>query len=307
MKVVVFGGSGFLGSFVGNILAEQGHSVIIYDKIPSPYLLHNERMVVADIFDQQCVDKTVRGSDIVYNFAGIADIEEASRMPLETVKTNILGTAIILEACKKAKVKRFIFASSIYVYSRTGGFYRSSKQACELLIENYQEVYKIPYTILRYGSLYGPRANDKNPIYRMLTQAITKKKIQREGDGEELREYIHVWDAARMSTEILSDEFKNQSVIIAGNQQMKVKDFFVMIKEILDNKITIDYVPQKSKLHYEITPYTFAPKVAQRYVSKTYLDLGQGILHCIQDIYAQLHRNQKEHGQSHAKTKKRTR
>jgi len=288
MKVIVFGGSGFVGSHVADALTESGYDVIIYDLKPSPYLQKFQKMVIGDIMDEQKVNKTVQGCDIVYNFAGIADIDEASQKPLETVKVNILGNSIILEACRKAKVKRFVFASSLYVYSKTGSFYRSGKQACELLTENYSEVFGLPYTILRYGSLYGSRTDERNTIHKIIKQALSEGKIVREGDGEELREYIHVQDAARCSVEILSDEFVNQYVMITGNQQMKVKDLLLMIKEIMDNKIEIKYIPPTFNYHYEITPYTFAPKIAKRLISRSYVDLGQGILKCIQDIYKEL-------------------
>ena len=92
-------------------------------------------------------------------------------------------------------------------------------------------------------------------------------------------------DAAKGSVEILSEEFVNQHVIITGNQHMKVKDLLTMIKEILDNKIEIEYKPDETNYHYEIMPYTFALKLAKRLVSKSYFDLGQGILKCIQSIY----------------------
>lgn len=288
MKAIVFGGSGFVGSHVADILTEKGHDVTVYDIVLSPYLQNSQKMVIEDIMNQELVERTIRGSDIVYNFAGIADIDEANQKPLESVKNNILGNTIILDACCKAKVKRFIFASSIYVYSKAGSFYRSTKQACELLIENYNEAFGLPYTVLRYGSLYGPRADEKNFIYQIIKEALTEGRIVRQGDGEEIREYIHVYDAAKGSVEILSDEFINECVIISGNQQMKVKDLLIMIKEMLDNKIKIDYIEPKFNYHYEITPYTFAPKLAKRIVSKTYFDLGQGILKCIQNIYKEL-------------------
>ena len=287
-KAVVFGGSGFLGSHVADALTEAGNDVTIYDLRPSPYLKSSQKMFVGDILDQNKIEEAVKGCDIVYNFAGIADIGEASKKPLDSVKFNILGNSIILEACRKAMIKRFVFASSLYVYSKAGSFYRSTKQACELLVESYHEVYDLPYTILRYGSLYGPRADDRNFIFKTIKQALTEKKIVREGDGEEIREYIHVYDAAKSSVEILSDEFINQHVIITGNQQMKVKDLMLMIREMLDNKIKIEYIPATTNNHYEITPYTFAPKLAKRIVSKTYLDLGQGILKSIQSIYMEI-------------------
>lgn len=286
MKAIVFGGSGFLGSHVADVLTNSGFEVVIYDKESSPYLGPSQKMIIGDILEKANVEEAIRGCDIVYNFAGIADIDEASKKPFESVRSNILGNTIILESCRKAKgVKRFVFASSLYVYSKTGSFYRSTKQACELLIENYHEIYALPYTILRYGSLYGPRTDERNYIYGIIKKALTEGKIIREGDGEEIREYIHVHDAARCSVEILADEFVNQCVIITGNQQMKVKDLLSMIREILDNKIDIEYRQPKSDYHYEITPYSFAPKIAKKLMSKTYLDLGQGMLAFIQDMY----------------------
>ena len=288
MKVIVFGGSGFLGSHVADALTEAGHKVVIYDLKPSPHLLPSQRMVLGDILDEKRVNEIIEGCDVVYNFAGIADIDEASQRPLDSITHNILGNTVILEACRKDNVKRFVYASSLYVYSKAGSFYRSSKQACELIIENYNEIFGLPYTILRYGSLYGPRADEKNFIYKIIKEAFTDKKIVREGDGEEIREYIHVYDAAKNSVEILRDEFIDQYVIVSGSQQMKIKDLLLMIKEMLDNKIEIEYMPPTFSYHYEITPYVFAPKLAKKMVGKTYVDLGQGILKCIQSVYKEL-------------------
>lgn len=288
MRVAVFGGSGFLGSHVADALTEEGHEATIYDLKPSPYLHGTQQMVVGDIMDERLVYETVKGCEIVYNFAGVADIDEANEHPLDTIRSNVLGNCILLDACRRSKIKRFVFASSIYVYSNAGSFYRSSKQSCELLIENYKEAYGVPYTILRYGSLYGPRADDRNFIYHLVKQALTQGKIVRAGDGEEIREYIHVYDAAKSSVEILSKEFENQCAIISGNQQMKVKDFLLMIKEILNNRISIEYTAPNSNYHYEITPYSFQPKLAKKIVNKAYVDLGQGVLNYIHDIHNEL-------------------
>jgi UDP-glucose 4-epimerase len=285
MKVVIFGGSGFLGSHVADVFTEVGDEVVVFDREKSKYLNHTQRMVIGDIIDEVGVNKAMEGCDVVYNFAGIADIEEANKNPLETVKYNVIGNTVILEASRRQKIKRFVYASSLYVYSKMGGFYRSTKQACELLIDNYNEVFGLPYTIVRYGSLYGPRADEKNFIYKIINQAFKEGKIVREGDGEELREYINVYDAARHSVDILSEEYKNQHIIITGNQQMKVKDLLSMIKEILDNKVEIEYVTPTNNSHYEISPYTFAPKLAKRIVSKTYVDLGQGILELMRSLH----------------------
>ena len=288
MKAVIFGGSGFLGSHVADVLTQRGFDVVIYDKVPSPYLNGGQRMVVGDILDLKSVGKAVEGGDYVYNFAGIADIEESLKDPVRTVEVNILGNTHIAQTCVTHKVKRFVFASSMYVYSDLASFYRSSKQACESLIEEYQKLYKLDFTILRYGSLYGTRCGESSFFHKIIKQCIEEKKIVRKGDGEEIRDYINVLDAARCSADILTDDFKNQHVIISGTQSTRVKDLLNMIKEIFKNEINIEYVPDDTNHHYTITPYAFKPKVAKKLVSNYYHDLGQGVLEMVHDVYEHL-------------------
>ena len=290
MKAIVFGGSGFLGSHVADALTTARYETTVFDVKSSPYIQKDQKMITSNILDKEAVSKAVAGCDVVYNFAGMADIQEAHDKPVETIESNVMGNTIILEACRKHKVKRYVFASTVYVYSNAGSFYRSSKQACELIIENYHEVFGLSYTILRYGSLYGLRAGETNWVYKTLKQAVTEGKITRLGDGEEVREYIHVEDAARCSVMILSEEYENESVIITGHQTTRVKDIMIMIKEILGNTIKLEFLPTDSSLHYEITPYTFIPKIARRFISNSYLDLGQGLLQCLDEIYKKHHR-----------------
>lgn len=293
MKAIVFGGSGFLGSHVADELSKRGHDVVIYDKQESSYIGKDQEMIVGDILDREKVTISVKGCDYVYSFAGIAGIADARQNPVETVTTNILGTTNVLDACRIHRTKRFAFASTIYVYSDLAPFYRSSKQACELIIEDYQKTYGVNYTVLRYGSLYGRRANHFNYIYKIIQQAVEDGKIVRKGDGEELRDYIHVQDAARSSVDILSDEFKNQHVILTGNQSIKVKNLLKMIQEIFQGEISIEYSPEFEPGHYEITPYSFRPRVAKKVVASSYLDLGQGILDVIHEVYANSAKNGK--------------
>ena len=287
MNITVFGGSGFLGSHVADVLTSRGYKVVIFDKVPSPYIQKDQEMIVGDVLVEKAVWQAAQNADIIYNFIALADIDEAYLRPVETTRVNVLGNINILEAARAAKVGRFIFSSSVYVYSDAGSFYRSSKQACELFIEDYQKVYGLNFTILRYGSLYGLRSDERNWIYRILKQAIEEKKITREGDGEELREYIHVQDAARLSVDILNEDYNNRRVIISGNERMKVKDLLVMIKEILKNDIEIEYLPIKRSEHYEITPYVFNPQIATKIQGNEYLDMGQGILHILGQLYDQ--------------------
>jgi UDP-glucose 4-epimerase len=293
MKAIVFGGSGFLGSYVADELSEQGYEVVIYDRQISPYLRKDQKMVVGDILDREKVAGCVKGCDYAYSFAGIAGLADACRQPVQTVETNILGTTIVVDACREYEVKRFVFASTIYVYSDLAPFYRSSKQACELIIEDYQKMYGLGFTILRYGSLYGRRANHFNYIYKIIQQAVEGAKIVRKGDGEEIRSYIHVKDAAKSTVDILSEEFKNQYVMVTGNQSIKVKELLNMIQEIFHGEISVEYSGEAEAGHYEITPYAFRPKVAKKIVAGSYYDLGQGILDVIHEVYSKLNKNDK--------------
>ncbi len=289
-KVLVIGGSGFLGSHVADELTSIGHDVTIYDKKESPYLQKNQRMIIGDILDTQKLQQSIKEVDIVYHFAGIADILTAQENPVDTVRNNIMATAYILEFCKQSNIDRFVFSSSIYVYSDKGTFYRTSKQASELLIENYSEVYDLDFTILRFGSLYGRRANDFNYIYSAIKQAFTEGKIVRKGDGREIRDYVNVLDAARASVKILDEEYKNSYVMVTGVQTMKVADILLMIKEMLNNSIEIIYTDEEMEGHYEITPYSFKPRLAKKLILDYHYDLGQGILDCAYDTYKQLSR-----------------
>lgn len=289
MKVTVFGGSGFLGSHVCDKLAEAGHEVTIFDRAPSPWLRSGQRMIEGDILDQATVQSAVDGAEAVFNFAGIADIGEANVLPVETVKANILGNTVILEACRAAGVGRFVYASTVYVYSASGGFYRCSKQASELFIEQYHENYGLPYTILRYGSLYGPRADLRNAIYRFVRQAMTEGVIRYFGSADALREYIHVEDAALASVEILRPEFANTRVVLTGHQAMRVGDVMKMIGEILGNNVRFEFFSENSSAHYEITPYSFNPRMGRKYAPPLHMDLGQGVLRVVEEVHRELH------------------
>jgi len=288
MKTIVFGGSGLIGSHVADRLTEVGYDVTIFDLKPSPYLLPGQEIIIGDILDKKAVSDAVKGCDYIYNFAGMADLNAATTEPLRTIEQNIVGTAILLEATLRSRAKRFIQASTIYVYSDTGGFYRCSKQAAELYVEEYNRKFGLEYTILRYGTVYGPRADSRNSIYRYLKQALDEGRIDCGGTGDETREYIHVRDAAQLSVDILADKYRNKQVIITGHHPMRLRDMLYTIREILSNRIEINFEASKSDTpHYNITPYSFVPKIGRKLVTHEYVDMGQGLLECISEIYDQ--------------------
>ena len=284
LQVTVIGGSGFLGSHVADQLSEMGHRVRIYDRVASPWLRPDQEMVVADLLDAAALDQALAGCEVVYNFAALADLDQALDKPLETVRINVLGNVQVLEACRRHDVKRFIYASTVYVYSREGGFYRCSKQAAEHYVEEYQRVYGLNYTILRYGSLYGPRANESNGLFCIVLDALRTSSVSYEGNPESVREYIHVEDAARASVVALGDDFLNQSVVLTGHEPMRVHDLLKMLAEILgipDREIR--FRDEDYPGHYVRTPYSYQPKLGRKYTPPLHVDLGQGLLQSIDE------------------------
>ncbi|EPR39804.1 NAD-dependent epimerase/dehydratase [Desulfovibrio sp. X2] len=295
MKVTVFGGSGFLGSHVCDKLAAAGHEVTVFDRSASPWPVPGQRTIQGDILDETAVREAVSGAEAVFNFAGIADIGEANVLPVETVKANILGNTVVLEACRLENVRRFVYASTVYVYSASGGFYRCSKQASELFIETYHENFGLEYTILRYGSLYGPRADLRNAIYRFVRQAMDEGVIRYYGSPDALREYIHVEDAALASVEILKPEFANSRIVLTGHQAMRVGDVMKMIAEILGGGVRFEFFSEKGSAHYEITPYSFNPRMGRKYAPPLHMDLGQGVLRVVEEVHRELHPELENH------------
>ncbi len=288
MKAVVFGGSGFLGSHLADALTDRGIDVTIFDRVPSRHARDGQRMVVGDILDASAVTNVLADCDYAYHFAGLADLDDATTQALETVRLNIEGTVKILDAAVRARVKRVIYASTIYVYSALGGFYRCSKQAGELYVEEYQKRYGLDYTILRHGTLYGPRADMRNSLHRYLRQGLTDGIIRCTGSAEDVREYIHVRDAAKLSVDILNNRFRNQHVIITGHDPMKVTDLMNMLQEILNRKVTVEFTQAPNSAHYVVTPYSFLPKIGSKLVNTCYIDMGQGLLECVYEIFNDL-------------------
>lgn len=285
-SVVVFGGSGFLGSYVADELTRRGYHVTIADINKSNYIQQNQHFVEVNILDIQNIETIIANADVVYNFVAIANLDDAIHDPIGAYNINVMGNLNILEACRRnGKIQRFVYASSAYALSTEGSFYGLSKQSSEKLTEEYYTRYGLKYTVIRYGSLYGERASHNNYIYNLLKNALDTGILPYKGDGEDLREYIHAADAARLSANILEDkQYENEHIILTGIEKLKRIDLLTMINEIMQNKLEVKQISNDNMGHYKITPYTFHPTVAKKLVSNPYIDLGQGLVECIQEI-----------------------
>ena len=277
--ITVIGGAGFIGSHLADRLSKIGHKVRIFDMKESPYIKPNQEMIIGDIMDDSLMTAAIAGSKYVYNFAGIAEIKEATESPFKSLEYNILGTAKSIDISVKEGVKKYIFASSLYVYSDKGGFYGTSKLSAESIIKTYSNIYHIKHTLLRYGTLYGPRAQNWNSLNKYVYEALNNGKIDYIGTGEEIREYIHVKDAAKLSAKVMDNKYDNKSINITGTQVFTSGEMLNMIKEIAGSEVKINFHKAKnSSDHYKITPYRYTPKQAMNIVPDEFVDLGSGIL-----------------------------
>ena len=283
-KVVVFGGNGFIGSYVVEELLKQGYETISADLNTSKYV-DDKYFKKCNILDVESVNSLVEGADIVYNFAGFANLDDAIANPIKALELNVMGNMNILEACKKYHVKRFVYASSAYAMSDKGSFYGISKLTSEKIVEEYYKKFGLEFTIVRYGSVYGERDYHNNYIYNLLKQAVKSGEINHSGDGEETREYIHAADVAKLAVQIIqSEEFINEHIILTGVERMQRKELFEMVNEILGDKLTIKLNDDGYHNHYKTTPYSFHPTRSKKLVANPYIDMGQGLIECLKDI-----------------------
>ncbi|MDC0371982.1 NAD(P)-dependent oxidoreductase [Flavobacteriaceae bacterium] len=287
-KVLVFGGLGFLGHYLVHELLKRGYEVTIADIHENEKLESEISYIKCDITIKENVENVFENKqfDFVYNLAGFANLDSAVKYPIETIQLNIIGNMFILEQCVKNNVSRFVYASSAYAMSNKGSFYGISKLASEKIIEEYLKKYGLSFTILRYGSVYSERSYNNNYIYNLVKSAVLEGEINHNGDGNELREYIHAADASKLSVDVIeSEDFKNLHVILTGNERMKRSDLFNMVKEILNDEVEINYKNDGYHNHYNFTPYSFVPSVSRKLSANPHIDMGQGLLECVRSVH----------------------
>ncbi|MEX6686008.1 NAD(P)-dependent oxidoreductase [Danxiaibacter flavus] len=289
MKVAVFGGSGFLGQYLVAELLKRNYEVTVLDRQQPVRHKEKVRYVETDILDRERVIAAINDQrfDVVYNLAGFANLDKAIKFPYLTMQLNVLGNINVLDGCVQAGVKRFVYASSAYAMSDKGSFYGISKLASEKVVEEYSIKYGLNFTVLRYGSVYSEQEFDNNYIYNLVEKAIRTGKIEHGGDGNEIREYIHAADAAKLSVDVIeTDDFKNEHVIFTGTEKMKRIELFELIREILGNRIEISLQSGEYHNHYQFSPYSYTPTLSRKLVANPHIDMGQGILECIKAVYS---------------------
>ena len=227
MTIIVTGGAGFIGSnFVFHMLqVHPDYRIVCLDKLTyagnlstlEPVLQQdNFRFVKADICDRQAVDKLFQEEkpDIVVNFAAESHVDRSIENPGIFLETNIMGTAVLMDACRKYGIQRYHQVSTDEVYGdlsldrpdlfftdktplHTSSPYSSSKASADLLVMAYYRTYGLPVTISRCSNNYGPYHFPEKLIPLMIANALADKPLPVYGNGENVRDWLYVEDHCR--------------------------------------------------------------------------------------------------------------
>ena len=240
MTILVTGGSGFIGSHVVDKLIEAGHKVRVLD-IKKPEYRADVEFVEGDVTSEKDIKKSLVGVDIVYHIAAFSDINLVRDNPLLTIKYNIMGTAYLLEECRKRPVSRFILASSYYVPGRRGHLYTTAKLASERLCRDYHTLYSLPYTILRYGTAYGPRSRQDDVVSAFVARALQGENLLIYGSGEQKRNFIYGEDLVWGNVASLKSVAENRTYILATERAVSIKELAETVSRIFGGKIGIEH------------------------------------------------------------------
>ena len=224
MKIVVTGGAGFIGSnFVYHMLENHPEDEIIcFDALTYAgnmetleEALKNTRFkfIKGDIADREAVYQLFENEkpDIIVNFAAESHVDRSITNPELFLQTNIIGTSVLLDACRKYGIQRYHQVSTDEVYGdlpldradlffteqtpiHTSSPYSASKASADLLVQAYYRTFKVPVTISRCSNNYGPYHFPEKLIPLMISRALADEELPVYGKGENVRDWLHVSD-----------------------------------------------------------------------------------------------------------------
>ena len=259
MTIIVTGGAGFIGSnFVFHMLqAHPDYRIVCLDKLTyagnlstlEPVLQQdNFRFVKADICDRQAVDKLFQEEkpDIVVNFAAESHVDRSIENPGIFLETNIMGTAVLMDACRKYGIQRYHQVSTDEVYGdlpldrpelffteetplHTSSPYSSSKASADLLVMAYYRTYGLPVTISRCSNNYGPYHFPEKLIPLMIANALADKPLPVYGNGENVRDWLYVEDHCRAIDLIIHNGKVGEVYNVGGHNEKRNIDIVRII------------------------------------------------------------------------------
>ncbi|HTX47077.1 MAG TPA: NAD-dependent epimerase/dehydratase family protein [Solirubrobacteraceae bacterium] len=211
MRVLITGGSGFIGSHVVDRLREHGVTPRIFDLMSSPHHAPGEvETVLGSLLDPEALRLAMAGCHAVIHLAAVADVKDVYEEPAYAEDINTRGTLNVLDAARRSGIERVVYGSTTWVYSdcredsvdedttiaAPSHLYTATKLAGETYCVAYRKLYGIPYTILRFGIPYGPRARAGAVVPIFVNKALAGEPLTVAGDGLQFRKFVYVEDLA---------------------------------------------------------------------------------------------------------------
>ena len=249
-RVLVTGGAGFIGSHVVDRLRAAGHEPVIYDVRPSPFHVNGNTpdTILGSILDIDSLTRAMRGCDAVIHLAAAADVGEVEKAPVESEELNARGTVSVLQAARDARIRRVVYASTIWVYSDVDAdhvdedtplpppahLYTASKLAGEMYCKSYAELYDLEFTIMRFGIPYGPRARPAAVIPAFVNKALAGDPLTIAGTGEQTRRFVYVEDLAEGCVRGLAPQAARRTYNLVGEEDVSIRQIADTVQGIFE-------------------------------------------------------------------------
>lgn len=273
MNIVITGVAGFIGSHLCEALLQQGHHVLGLDHFeqnPDRYIKEDnmKRMLLHPHFRWQAADllhvdleRLLEETDVVFHLAGIAGVRNSWGFTFgDYLRANVLLTQKILEACKNSsRVKKLVYASSSSVYGGGSGAYSTeqsptkpispyglTKLAGEQLCSLYHKQYGVPYTAMRYFTVYGPRQRPDMGFHRFMKAALLDQPLTVYGNGEQTRDFTYVDDVVNANIAAMNHGMHGTVFNIGGVETASVNDVIQKIESMSGKKLKLAYLPEQA-------------------------------------------------------------
>ncbi|MBI3576830.1 NAD-dependent epimerase/dehydratase family protein [Candidatus Gottesmanbacteria bacterium] len=291
-RVLVTGGTGFVGSHLVEALIDCGASVVVPYRSLDPFSYFTTRgfakkviLAIADVKEGQRIFDLVTKYEIDYIFhlAALATVPTAYENPLETIVTNVLGTANILEAARKtSRVKGVIVASSDKAYGKSKRVYveedalrgdhpyEASKSSADLIALSYAKTYNLPIVVTRFGNIYGEGDLHFNRIIPgALKAAITNSTLELRSDGTFVRDFVYVKDVVGGYLFLINhiEKATGEAYNLSSEESLTVIEVIKVIEKIINKKVPysilnnqINEIPYQHLNYQKINKLGWTPK-----------------------------------------------
>ena len=270
LDIAITGGAGFIGSHLTEKLLDLGASVTVIDNFlhgnKIEHLTGHKHLTVhqADIRETKTMTRLLKGKNLLFHLAAVVGVEETQESPYEVLDVEIGGTVNILNAAAKNNIKRFVFGSSSEVYGDSveptteearlspKSTYAVAKLVGEEYCKAFYHQYNLPFTILRYFNVYGPRQDKRCVISRFIKRILANETIYIYGDGEQTRDFTHVDDAIHMTLlAAIKGETVSQAINIGTGVATTIND---LVRTIAQSLNTNSQIKQKHVDYDETRP-----------------------------------------------------